>query len=179
MKKILLLFTAVGSLLLTACNNDDDIIVSDGVGDGDTIAEVFQTAPITFNAGNDFSQLVLLDPILFPEDMVLVYRQGYDASANVNFWELIPRTVYFLDSTDEVDYDFNFTRNDIQIYMGANFNMNAIPAELTVNQVFRIVIIPGSQTGQAKMAPVNTKDYNAVIKAYGIDDSNIKTLSIK
>jgi len=170
MKKILLLFAAMGALTLTSCTNDDDID-SGGYVDNDTVARVIQTTQ-SFNSGNDFARLIDIDN-MFPEDMVLVYRQGYDATANSNVWELTPRN-YNFDNGDVIGYDFNFTQADVLIYMVANFNLSDASAAYTQNQVFRIVIIPGSPNGVGKMAPkADFKDYKAVVKAYGIDETKI------
>ena len=174
MKKILLLFTAAGLLSLTSCNNDDDVVVADG----NNIAEVFQVNDVDF-LPNDYQVLVPLDPALYAEDVILVYRQTYDASANVNVWQLIPRTIYLSDG-GEVDYDYNFTVNDLLIYMDANFNLNEIPGSLTQNQVFRIAIIPGSVDGTAKGSNLEKyKDYDTVAAQYGITEGDVKTLKVK
>lgn len=163
MKKILLLLVAFSSVMLTSCNNDDDV-------DRDTVATVAQRT-ISFNSGNDFSQLITTNT--YPDDMVLVYRQGYDAIANTNVWELTPRN-YNFDNGDVIGYDFNFTQADVLIYMVANFNLAEASNSYTQNQVFRIVIIPGFTNGNGKVAPkADFKDYKAVIKAYGIDESKI------
>lgn len=168
MKKILLLFAAVSSLVLTSCNNDDDL----GSGaDNDTVAKVTEVT-VNFTSGNNYSQLVNLDGA-FPYDMVLVYRQGYDAVANSNVWELTPRN-YSFSNGDVIGYDFNFTQADVLIYMSGNFDLAQASGTYTSNQLFRIVVIPGSQNGTGRIAPkADFKDYNAVIKAYGIDESKI------
>jgi hypothetical protein len=168
MKKILLLFTALGALTLSSCSNDDDVR-------SDTVASVVETPALTFTSAGDYQILVEFDQTYPQYDSALVYRRIFDSSANVNAWQLIPRTI-FLDNGDEVDYDYNFTQSDLILLLGANFPLNEIPADLTTNQVFRIVMIPGSLNGQAKAAKVDFKDYNAVIKHYGINDSNVKVL---
>lgn len=170
MKKILLLFAAIGALTLSSCSSDDDFSDNSYV-DNDTVATVTETT-ISFNNGNSFSKLVNLDNV-YPLDMVLVYRQGYDAIANTNVWELTPRN-YNFDNGDVIGYDFNFTQADVLIYMLGNFDLSEASGTYTQNQVFRIVVIPGSANGVGKMAAkADFKDYNAVIKAYGIDESNV------
>lgn len=173
MKKILLLFSAVGMLSLTSCNNDDD-----NYGDGDTIAEVFEVANVDFNAG-DYSVVVPLDPEIYNSDMVLVYRLTDDPDTSLDVWELIPRTLY-MDNGDEIDYDYNFTTQDVLLYMGVQGDLADYP-EYTQNQVFRIVIIPGygSNFRTSANALDQFKDYNAVIKKYGISDKNVKQLTVK
>jgi len=172
MKKILLLFSAVGLLSLTGCNNDDNF-------DQDTIAEVFEVANVDFNP-NDYSVVLPLDPSLYSGDMILVYRLTDDPDTDLDVWQLIPRTLYF-DNGDEIDYDYNFTQEDVLLYMGANFDLPDVDAAYTQDQVFRIVIIPGNGSNFRKNANSldQYKDYNAVIKKYGINDSKVKQLSVK
>lgn len=174
MKKIFLLFSAVGLLSLTGCTNDDD-----NYGDGDTIAEVFEVSNVDFTASGDYEALVPLDPAIYNSDMILVYRLTDDPDTSLDVWELIPRTLY-MDNGDEIDYDYNFTTEDVLLYMGALGNLDDYP-ELTQNQVFRIVIIPGygSNFRTSANAMDQFKDYDAVVKKYGIKESNIKQISVK
>jgi hypothetical protein len=181
MKKILLLFSVAGMLSLSGCNNDDNFDNGNGY-DQDTVAEVFETIPLTFTAAGEYRSVVTLDPQLLEADMVLVYRLTDDPDTTLDVWELIPRTVYDAGGVlgAEIDYDYNFTQQDILLYMGSNANLADFPA-YTQNQIFRVVIIPGyaSNFRTAKPDMNEFKDYNAVIKKYGINDSNIKKLSVK
>jgi hypothetical protein len=74
-------------------------------------------------------------------------------------------------------YKFDFTQTDINIYLDG-FELNTIPNNLRVNQTFRIVIVPGDDGINSKKANKKTYlDYDAVIKKYNIDDSNVKQLN--
>jgi len=173
MKKILLLFSAVGMLSLTGCNNDDY--------DEDTIAEVFETPSLTFTAAGNYKVGLTLNPQLLPADMVLVYRLTFDPNIpNTDVWELIPRTLYINNGTDildEIDYDYNFTQQDILFRMTSNTDL-AIYPQFTQNQIFRVVIIPGYRSDLRVSADgLNEfEDYNATIAKYGIKENTIKKL---
>jgi hypothetical protein len=175
MKKILLLFSTVGLLTLSSCNNDDNF-------DSDTIAEVFEIPNVTFTAAGDYTILYDLNPSIPEADMILVYRLVQEANANMDVWELTPITKYNAGGVDgaEIDYRYNFTQVDIEISMDGNVNLAEFP-EYTQNQVFRVVVIPGyaSNFRGSASAMEGFKDYNATIKKYGIDDSNIKQLTAK
>jgi hypothetical protein len=175
MKKILLLFTALGALTLSSCNNDDDNVAVVGT---DTIAEVFELNNVNFvpDADGNYQITYVLDPVIFGNDVVLVYRlTGTDPQGN-DVWSLTPNFVY--NDFGEVRYTSDFSLNSVAIYLDSDYLITQTPA-LLQNQVFRIVIVPGSTNGQAKAAKVDYKDYNAVIKQYGINDSNVKTLNVK
>lgn len=171
MKKILTLFAVVGLMAFTSCSNNDDYV------DTNTISEVFEIQNVNFTFDNQEGYLVYqsLDPILFDKDVILIYRFIGTTNSGAAIWQQIPRTVY----TDfgDFDYDFDFSRQDFTIYAGGNYDL-ALTPQFIRNQTFRIVIVPGSSSGIAKS--VNKEDYSdyyAVIKKYGIDDSNVKVLN--
>jgi hypothetical protein len=60
----------------------------------------------------------------------------------------------------------------------ADFDRTLLPANFTQGKTFRIVVIPGFSSNKGAPA-VNKNDYNAVIKAYKIDDSHVKVLQEK
>ena len=57
--------------------------------------------------------------------------------------------------------------------------MDDIASDLKNNQTFRIVIVPGDDGINTKKSvyKADYSDYNAVIKKYNIDDSNVKKLN--
>lgn len=172
MKKIFLLLSVVGLFSLTSCDYDDDI-------DNDTISEVFEINGdfLPDSETGQYSLYYPLNPELFPGDMVLVYRRNgsFDGST---IWEPIPRTLYFANGAGpdtEVDYDFNFTRYDILLYMDIAFGNLADFPELTNNQTFRIVIIPGYDN--TDYSSLNLNDYNAVAKKLNIHESDIQRIA--
>lgn len=166
MKKIFLLFISLGLVTFTGCSSDDDHVHQDN----DTISEVFQIiVDFQQNADGEFSVVYPLNPSIYDSDMVLVYRR-FGSFEGSTIWELIPRTIYLNDG-NEVDYDFNFTAQDILLYMGATFDLNTAP-EFTQNQTFRVVIIPGYDT----TARVDFSDYNKVAKMFNIRESDVKIM---
>ncbi|MBB4803110.1 hypothetical protein HNP37_003185 [Flavobacterium nitrogenifigens] len=170
MKKILTLFAVAGLMAFSSCSSNDD--------DNDTISEVFQVRGVSFTPQNDYNPIIDLNPSIFPGDMVLVYRQdGSDGGAPV--WKMAPELYYFADGTLDFGYNFNFTVNDVSIYMDGN-DLASVSDQYRLNQTFRIVIIPGYVTGAAKSVnKADYSDYNAVIARYGIDDSKVKEVKVK
>lgn len=169
MKKIILLLAVVLTAGLQSCMGPEGIPGQDGQNGYSAEAEVFEVTT-TFSAANNFSRLVPLTPAILSSDMVLVYRL-YGTDGGDDVWRLIPQTVYL--AQGEFDYNYDFTKNDISIFLDSDFDMNTLTAEWVQNQTFRIVIIPGYfSKGQA----VDMNDYDAVIKAYHINEQNIKTL---
>lgn len=168
MKRIFLLLSMVGALTMTSCDNDDDVYV-----DNDTIAENIQLDGVNlgFNGNTGrYESLYVLDPPIFNSDVVLVYR--YVVDDGFSAWQLIPRTLY-LDGGDEVDYDFNFTANDVLIYADANFDL-ALAPQFINNQSFRIVIVPAYFANS-----VDTNNYDAVMSALEAEGNEIQFIDVK
>lgn len=170
MKRIFLLLAIVGMTAFQSCNSDDTADQKDT----DTIAEVFEiNQSTTFNAGNNYRINYTLNPQIFSSDMILVYRlDGVDGQEDV--WVPLPKTYYVNGGIDEVDYSYDFSVSKIYIYLGFT-NSAFLTPDLTNNQVFRVVIIPGFLSNKGT-STVDFSDYNAVIQAYGLNDSNIKTI---
>jgi hypothetical protein len=175
MKKFLpILLLAFVSLFIFSCddNNNDDTPYTDN----DTIAQM-RDATGTFNSGNSFT--LSMDITILNTDVVLVYRKVG------NYWQSIPKT-YYLDNVTapttgrELDYNFNFNTQEVNINTSANFNQStqmsaAETSQYLTNQTFRVVLVPANA---AKNASVNYEDYNSVIKYYNLDESKVKTIKI-
>lgn len=171
MKKLFSIFAlALLSTFAVSCDNNDDEVQ---IVDNDTYSGVFEiTRSFQYNSqaqlhfiNQSISQYGMLD-----SDVALVYRLKYVSNGN-DVWEQIPKTIYEA-SGRRIDYDFDFTKNDVQIYISGNFNVTTA-LEYYNNQTFRIVLVPAGFLKSAK-PPVDYSDYNAVIKYYNIDDSKIK-----
>ena len=160
MKKYFSIFMlALLSLVVFSCKEDEY----------DTYSKAFDVSA-TFTMMNGDPQLYgyyrQLPETLIDGDVMLVYR-------NVEgVWQQIPRTLY-LSGGDELDYDFDFTSTDVQLYANGNYTLSTRPTYLS-GQVFRIVMVPASAISGKSAAGVNLSDYNAVVKYYNIDESKIK-----
>ncbi len=150
MKKIFLFLAMAGMAAFTGCSDDDP--------DNDTISQVIEITNVDFLPSNNFTIFYEFAGPTFDSDVVLVYR--LDNVDGFDVWQQIPRTI-FLPGGGEVDYDFNFTANDVEIFMASNdlADLTALP-ELTQNQIFRIVRVPGYFANT-----LDTSDYNAVMSA--------------
>ncbi|MCS3530896.1 hypothetical protein [Chryseobacterium sp. JUb7] len=163
MKKFFpILLLAFVSLFIFSCKDDDQ--------DYDTYS---QSRDVTgsFNNSNNYGFTV---PITISStDVVLVYRRDLN---NGNAWQLLPKT-YFLSGNRQLDYNFLFSTQTVEIYTEANFDQSTMSGaeanQYLNNQTFRVVLVPASAAKGT--STVDTSDYNAVIKYYNIDESKIKT----
>lgn len=178
MKRIFLLLAVVAMTALQSCEGDQGPAGPpgpEGPGDGDTISEVFELQNVSFqlNQNNEYAIYRELNPVIFDSDNILIYRMTGTIDAQTPIWQLIPRTL-FLDE-GELDYDFDFSAVDFTIYAGGTYNLATTPQFIN-NQTFRIVIIPGYFSNRP-MNFIDFEDYNAVIEAFGINDSNVQVLN--
>jgi len=170
MKKVTIILAFIGMITLQSCSNDNGN--SQPIVDNDTISEVFEYGNVNFTTGNGFSQILTYPHQIYTSDMVLVYRlsgifQGED------IWKLQPETFFFNDGTLDFEYNFDFTRFDTNVYMDG-FDLANVSTSYRLGQVFRVVIVPGYFGNRKSNAnKVNFNDYNAVIKAFNIDETKI------
>lgn len=158
-----ILLLAIFSFVAISCVDDRNDIVDDQ----DTYP-LMADVTATFNAGNSYSYTQGIN--ISASDVVLVYRNINSGTTNAAVWQLIPKTE-FLTNGRELDYNFLFDSQNVEIYTEASFDQatmtSAEAATYLNNQRFRIVLIPASQ---GKNAQVNYSDYNSVIKFYNITD---------
>ena len=165
MKKIITILAVIGMLSFQGCTPTDNAV------DNDTIAEVFEIKNINFVFDPTDGYIIYqkLTPAIFDSDVILIYRLAGTVNANIPIWQPIPRTLFL--TQGELDYDFDFSREDFTIYAGGTYNLSLTPQYLN-NQTFRIVIVPASFA-----ASVDTRNYNAVMAALNIKQNQIQKIN--
>ncbi len=165
MKRIITLFAIVGMIAFSGCTTTDDL-------DSDTIAEVFELKNINFdyNGIDGYTIYRTLNPQIFPSDVILIYRLTGTIDASTPIWQQIPRTLYT--SQGELDYDFDFSKEDFTIYAEGNYNLALTPQFLN-NQTFRIVIVPASFS-----KTLDTNNYISVMKALNLKENQVQQIRL-
>lgn len=172
MKKILTLFTAViGLIAFSSCEGPEGPPGADGL-----TGQAFEILNKNFSYNNDDGYNIYgtfqgyVNGNLFDDETVLIYRLKGTIDAQTPVWQLIPTTLY-LNNTDEVTYDYDFSKEDFKIYVGANYNIASTP-EFINNQSFRIVIIPSILA-----STVNKNNYLEVMKAAKLNESQVQKIN--
>ncbi|WP_338645733.1 hypothetical protein V5J73_10640 [Flavobacterium sp. KS-LB2] len=166
MKKITLFLVFIGMMTLQSCEVTE---INDTV-DNDTISEVFEVTT-SFNSNNNYTTLVTFNPPIYSSDVVLVYHL-YDTVNGEDIWKLMPQTYYFSDG-GELDFNFDYTRYNVNIFLSANFSLNTLPSSWTQNQTFRIAVIPANFA-----ATVNKNNIDAVMSALKVDKTEIQKINL-
>ena len=171
MKKIITLLAVVGMLSLQSCTTTTDT----NYVDNDTIAEAFELKGKNFfndpNDSPDEGYFIYgkFTPNIYTSDVVLIYRLSGTLDSNTPIWQLIPRTLYL--TQGELDYDFDFSKEDYTIYAGGTYNLALTPQYLN-NQTFRIVIVPANL-----VQAVDKNNYIAVMTALNISEDQIQKIN--
>jgi hypothetical protein len=169
MKKIITLFAAIGMLSLQGCEGPPG---PPGVpGEDGLIAEVFELKNVNFVKDPTDGYIVYqkLTPVIYDSDVILIYRLSGTFNSGTPIWQLIPRTLFL--TQGELDYDFDFSKEDFTIYAGGTYNLSLTPQYLN-NQTFRIVIVPGSFS-----STVNTTNYAEVMSALNFKENQIQKIN--
>ena len=166
MKKILTLFAVVGLIAFSSCEGPEG-----PPGEPGPVPYVFEVT--TDFAGPNYEKIVSLQGML-SGDVALVYElvgtNGGDR------WALLPQIYYFNDGLETAQYNFNFSSNQATIFIDGSLDPAGLPSSFRLGKTFRIVIVP-SDFLTSKKTKSDYLDYNAVIKKYNIDDSNVKKLN--
>lgn len=163
-KKITLLLAFIGMIGLQSCTVNE---IEPAPVDNDTISEVFEVTT-SFNNTNNFSRIIDFNPPILNSDVVLVYHL-YDVVNGSDVWRLLPQTYYF-DNGVELDYNFDFTKFDVNLFLDSNVSLASFSPAWLQNQTFRIVIIPAYF---GKGTSIKYDNYYEIIKKYNIDESKI------
>ncbi len=154
MKKIttfLLLFTAI---LISSCEGP----IGPPGQDGDALIGTIFEIQGDFKASNNY-ELYYTFPnnfVIYDTDVVLVYILWETASVNGNqtdVWRLIPQTVILSDGI--LQYNFDYTVDDVKVFLEGTTDFNKLlPAE-TDDQVFRIAVLPADFIASKKSVEIS------------------------
>ncbi|WP_417427628.1 hypothetical protein [Halpernia sp.] len=174
MKKIVSL-AIIGLLAFSvlSCDRTNDNVQQ--VQDNDTYSTAYDLNNVSFVKDNngDYTISRNFNNPLVESDVVLIFRKSGTTNNGSPVWQSIPRTLYL--TQGELDYDYDFSRVDIQIYAGGTFDPGLAPTYIN-NQTFRVVVVPAATGSKNTNANVDLTNYESVAKFYNIKESNVKTL---
>ncbi len=179
MKKILSLIVLT-SLFFVGCSSDGEVGPQGPPGppgeDGVNIVGQGFEATVDFT-DPDYSVFVEIpDKIeVLDTDIVLVYLlESVDEETGADVWSLLPQTFY-LDNGGEVQYNYNHTSFDVNIYLHGNIDLSTLGPAFTDDQTFRMVVLPADY---ALNSGVDVDSYQAVKAALDLQDSNLPQADI-
>ncbi|MCF0063674.1 hypothetical protein MUK70_30600 [Dyadobacter chenwenxiniae] len=178
MKKLIMPLLLAVAVLFQSCEGPEG--PQGPVGD-ELVGTTFDLEGVNFTAANEFQYgLTFADAKLgvdvLESDAVLVYINWGTEDVNgteLNAYRLLPQTA-FLDN-GILTYNMDRTARDFSIFLDGTVDPAKVDPDYTRNQDFRVVIIP-SDFALRTAGQVDYSDYNAVVKAYNIDESKIKVV---
>jgi hypothetical protein len=169
MKNIISFLVVVGIFSLQSCTGPEGI--PGPAGQDGLLSEVFELKNVNFvyDSTEGYTIYQTLTPSIYASDVILIYRLSGTINSTTPIWQLIPRTL-FLDQGNELDYDYDFSKEDFTIYAKGNYDISMTPQYLG-NQTFRIVIVPGAFSANLK-----TSNYEDVMDKLNLNESQIQSI---
>lgn len=169
MKKLFpFLLVLITSFFLFNCKEDDDVQVQ---VDYPAVYDL-RNVNFSYNATDGWTYGQSFKNPLLDQDYVVIFRQT-GTSGNAPVWQQIPRTLYL--DQGELDYDFDFSKNDFMIYAGGTYDLSTTPQYLN-NQTFRVVLVPAVYGKNTTSEDLKKLSYEEIIAKYNIDDTKVGTL---
>ena len=101
---------------------------------------------------------------IYDTDVVLVYIL-WEVVDGLEVWRLCPQTVVLKDNgsgeTDVLQYNFDYTYVDVQIFLEFTFHESALLPGETDDQVFRIAVVPADFVA---LKSVDVSDINTILQ---------------
>lgn len=188
MKKTMILFSAILSLIFMACEGPqgppgfDGLDGLDGIDGQDGVNILGKVIDIqgTFEEANDYSIFYEFPQTIevFETDVVLVYLlwdQTEDGNGDpVDIWRLMPQTRIIDQGLLQYNYDYTFF--DVSIFLEADFDLGTLLPGDTDDQVFRIAVLPAeaAQTGK-----LDVSNIDAVMSRLGVSGKEVQKVILK
>jgi len=159
MKKIIsLLF--ITALFLTSCEGPVGPPGPPGNDGGLIVAQAFEIE-VDFTAANNYEIIEAYGFEVLSYDVTLVYNAWETDNSGNPIWRLLPQIVEF--DEGQLQYNFDFTQQDVRIFLDGDIDFDLLGNEWTQNQLFRVVVIPADNVGS-----VDINNLEAVLKAGNI-----------
>ncbi|MFT3794179.1 hypothetical protein [Flavobacterium sp.] len=172
MKKIFLLLAVVAMTFLQGCEGDPGPQGPVGQTGYSAESQVMEITNVNFTAPS-YGIIFNYGFQTLNSDHALVYRLSAIDGGN-DVWQLIPQYYFYNDGTMNFGYNYDSTINDTSIYLEGQ-DLGTITDQYRLNQIFRIVIVPGQFTNKSAMS---TK-YEDVVEMLNIKESDFKKASRK
>lgn len=175
MKKIFILFAAIGLVAFSSCEGPEGPQGPEGEPGYNVVGTVYENTSsnyYNFNANNNYTVGFDFPTRLVESDVVLVYRFDGVDNANKPVWQALPETYYLANGTRDFSLKYIFTEDYVDIYLDGS-NPSTIPADYRVNQIFRIVVVPADFA-----ASVDKSSYLDVTTKMNLKESQIKDIKL-
>ncbi len=121
---------------------------------------------------DEYSKILFLpdDFTMLETDMALVYFLWSVENDGTEIWRQLPQTL--ITSEGLLQYNFDFTRYDVSVWMDADFPLSFLTSEYLDNWIARVVVVP-AQYGRGE-SPVDYSNYEAVKQHFNLKDLELE-----
>lgn len=144
---------------------------------GDVLGITFDITNVDFTAANEWSFTLNFDKEdieVLPSDAVLVYVD-WSTGNNPPAYRPLPQTAFV--NNGLITYNFDRTDADMMLFLDTNLNLANVATDWTHDFDFRVVVVPSDFLKGRANAEVDLNNYEAVVKAFNIDESKVKKIS--
>lgn len=162
MKKILALIFSV-SVFFISCEGDQGPPGPPGLDGGLIVGQMFERT-VDFTPGNDFEVLIDIPAQIevLDTDIVLVYTL-IEIDNGVDVWEPLPQTFFFEDGI--LLYSFDYTQQDVNLFLDGTVILDDLSADLTQDITFRMIVIPADDAEN-----INLNNMESLMEAIRLKD---------
>lgn len=179
MKSFAAILLLTAALAFTSCEGPQGPPGLDGES---FLGSVFEIQD-DFTASNDYAILFDFPSnfVIYDTDIVLVYIL-WEQSNGTDVWRLLPQTVVLktindsYPETDVIQYNFDYTVDDVKIFLETTMDYGSLLPGETNDQIFRIVVLPADFTAKKS---VDIYDYNSIIKAPELKLNDLGKFNLK
>jgi hypothetical protein len=171
MKLANLIFGLLAIVMIQSCEGPEGPEGQPGLNAVNIEANVFEVK-MDFTTQNNFSQRLNFTTTTLSSDVVMVYIQ-WEKDGNTPIWRALPQTVFFEDGF--LIYNFDFTTKDFTVFLDGSINRANLNADWRLNQIFRIVVIPGRFTSSR----IDLTNYEAVTALLGLKDEDFQKIDLR
>ena len=164
MKKLTFVLSILVFGFLSSCTTNE-VVQAPPVQNSESL--VFEISNTNFQTSNNFSRLFIFPRAILASDHVVVYRLSGTTAQNQDVWSILPQQFFLANGAFDFGYNFDFTKFDVEVFLQGN-NLGTLNSNFRLNQVFRIVVIPG-QFGNK----MNTTNIKEVMKLVNVSESDV------
>jgi hypothetical protein len=178
MKKLNILLIGIAVILLSACVGEQGVPGFDGEDGESFLGSVFEIEG-DFSSNNDYKLFFEFPENfqIYESDIVMAYILWDQAEGNngmIDIWRPLPQSIVLQEGI--LQYNFDYTINDVEIFIDGDIDFNSLlPAEKD-NQVFRIAVFPAAF---AENKSLDINNLGSVMNLLNIEQKSIETLTIE
>jgi hypothetical protein len=152
---------------LSSCEGPSGPVGPQGAQGTYVVGQTYEYTRNFTSAGN-FETAITFPKAILPSDVVLVYKL-WTVDNGVDVWRPVPQSVTLPQGV--LTYNFDFSKNDLYLFINSNFDLTTASTNYTLDQTFRIVVVP-SDFAQKMSKNASYEEVTTALKIQSKDFKN-------